>query len=141
MIGGYIVKVAEEHSTCYDCIDKLIQPASNSPLFKLIKSQDNGGLKYPSKLLVLLLVAVAEFTKLALQNQPENRVLAVAVQTILPYFAKPLICNCGDANLPKLLLEKFLRPLLYNHARDVSDTLKIKKPLNYVPLSRKIHKV
>lgn len=142
LIGGYIVRVAEENSSCSGCLEKLIQSQSEAPLFYLIKANDNGGLKYPSRLLICLLVTVLDFVQSSITLFPRQNILATYVKMILPHFQKPLKCDdCGNLDLSKLLLEKFLRPLLYNYAKDVSDKKEKVKKFKAKPLSRKLLKI
>ncbi|KAH8035036.1 hypothetical protein HPB51_003877 [Rhipicephalus microplus] len=47
-VGGYIARVINEHMRCGSCTAVCTKPASNQPILQFTRSQDRGGLLYPS---------------------------------------------------------------------------------------------
>ncbi|CAN7946296.1 unnamed protein product, partial [Ixodes pacificus] len=66
VLGGYIVRAANEHIPCEDCTAPLQGSKAYTPLQGLIAHQDRGGLCYPSQELVKLLIGLRKFAETAL---------------------------------------------------------------------------
>lgn len=61
LIGGYIARVVAEKVSCQDCIDTVEKPKGNAPVDGLIAYQERGGLKYPTRELITVLISLQRF--------------------------------------------------------------------------------
>ncbi|XP_023216072.1 uncharacterized protein LOC111618738 [Centruroides sculpturatus] len=144
MIAGYIVKVAEESTTCFDCLQKLSRPKSCSPVLRLIFHQDRGGLKYPSFELVRVLDIISDFVFEALKNVclKQKGIRKDIVRILIPHFQNLLCCkNCDSSDFVRVILEKYVNPLFDNFGKAMSEKLQPVKTLHNKPLSRKVMRV
>lgn len=141
-VCGYLVRVAEENTTCDNCLDKLTTVSNCSPLNVLIKSQDCGGLRYPKPSFVSLVLLLVDFCTSAIPFLPNKN-----VRTLLQFYCKTRFTNelkcskCDNEKLCLILLTKLLNPLLDNVARKLTEKHLRTKWLNSKPLNRKILKL
>ncbi|XP_050032440.1 uncharacterized protein [Dermacentor andersoni] len=144
-VGGYIARVVGEHIDCENCVTLCTKPVSNQPLFQLTRSQDRGGLLYPSDQLLFVLDCLRDFADRALQeHQTLQKPLTTLVEYAVPALcsSKLLKCKSNDSNehrlkLMNLISVRFLRPLLCNYAFNVTDRHDAVKHFVRKPLSRK----
>ncbi|KAH7941708.1 hypothetical protein HPB49_016371 [Dermacentor silvarum] len=147
IIGGYIVRAASEHIPCADCIVVLQRSNSGAPENGLI-AQDRGGLFYPTKELVKLLIGLRRFVGCVL---PHRRSVTKPPELCVERIVRELVslpvltCRNTDANhcreLLLLITRKFIRPHFSNFARRVTDRNAAAKLLERKPLSRKVLKL
>lgn len=142
MVAGYIIKVAEEQTSCEGCLEQISSPATDSPTLSLIRFQDRGGLRYPKSHFVALLKTVTNFVTAAIHYLPRKNLLHNFKTFLLEKFSSCIKCKlCNDEKLPTLLLEKFLKPLLDNIARNQTQKCEKVIKLFKKPLCRKVKKI
>ncbi|KAH7977478.1 hypothetical protein HPB49_001859 [Dermacentor silvarum] len=66
LIDGYLARVLFERLSCESCIQLVEKPKANAPVDGLIAYQDRGGLKYPTKELVSVLIGLKRFVDIML---------------------------------------------------------------------------
>jgi len=147
LVAGYIVRVVNENISCNFCIELIECPRKCTPLLELIFRQDRVGLKYPSDSLVSILCTLQRFAELSLPNVLScNKLLDNMTQTVLPFLCKcpalqcdnPVKEECHTDKLCLLIIFKFLRPILGNYAKNVTEQQQKVNKLKNKPLSRKI---
>ncbi|KAH7932918.1 hypothetical protein HPB49_004897 [Dermacentor silvarum] len=148
MIGGYIVRAANEHIPCADGIAVLQRSKSGAPQHGLIAHQDRGGLFYPTQELVKLLIGLRRFVDCVLPHRRSvAKPLELCVQRIVRELVSLPVLTCGNTDaghrreLLLLITRKFMRPLFSNFARGVTDRNAAAKLLERKPLSRKVLKL
>lgn len=142
MIAGYLVRVAEENSNCDSCLEQLSSNVSDSPLMCLIKAQDRGGLRYPSRKFVLFLKNVLKFSSRATCLLENSNVLRKLKTVIVPKFIQNFKCeNCELEKLSDIIITKFLKPILCNQANKITNEIDCVKNWRTKPLSRKVLKL
>lgn len=142
MIGGYLVRVTEENTQCSSCIALLSSVISDSPLLCLIRMQDRGALRYPSTRFVFFLRNVLLFCIRAINYLGNGHVMKKLKIFILPKFKEFFKCaECDQERLSDIIVTKFIKPILDNQARTVTNN--IDQPRNFAtkPLSRKVLKL
>lgn len=148
-IGGYIARVISEQMKCDSCIAISTKPVTNQPLLQFTRSQDRGGLLYPSDQLLFALDTVRAFAECALKESPTlQKPLATLVQQAVPALCASNLLKCKDnfddthrVKLMELTSVRFLRPLLSNYAFSVTDKHDAYKYFAKKPLSRKCMKL
>ncbi|KAH6942939.1 hypothetical protein HPB50_012246 [Hyalomma asiaticum] len=71
LIGGYLARVMAEKLSCQGCIELVEKPNANAPVDGLIAYQDRGGLKYPTKELITLLISLGKFVDIVLDYRKQ----------------------------------------------------------------------
>lgn len=107
----------------------------NAPVYGLIAYQDSRGLKYPLKELVSLLMGLKRFVDIMLFHRKAIEKPLVNQRGTCCWSSHMdipiLVCRNRDAGHRKMLLEllgrKFIKPLLSNHALNVTDKNSIVK--------------
>ena len=84
-----------------------------------------GGLRYPSKKFIYFLDMAAKFSIRAILLLHRQLLLEQLLTFILPRFREEFACKqCTNPVLLRVILQKFLRPLLDNYAKKETDTVK-----------------
>ena len=142
MIGGYLVRIVEENTCCLSCLEQLSSMVSDSPLMCLIKMQDRGALRYPSRKFVFFLRNVLNFSCKALKFLGKVNLLKKLKVFVVPKFTETFKCvDCNQGKLSDIVVTKFLKPVLDNHARKVNNDNSMVKTIRTKPLSRKVLKL
>nr|XP_050032240.1 uncharacterized protein LOC126528390 [Dermacentor andersoni] len=147
-VGGYIARVINEHMRCESCSSVCTKPASNQPILQLTRSQDRGGLLYPSDQLLFAVDVLRTFADRALKDNPTlQKPLSTLVKYAVPALCASNLLKCKDSDaihrvkLMELISVRFLRPLLVNYAFNVSDKHDAFKYFAKKPQSRKYVKL
>lgn len=147
-VGGYIARVISEHMSCENCTSVCTKPASNQPIFQFTRSQDRGGLLYPSDELLFAVDVLRAFADRALKDNPTlQRPLSTLMKYAVPALCSSNLLKCKDSDnthrvkLMELISVRFLRPLLVNYAFNVTDKHDAFKFFAKKPLSRKYMKL
>ncbi|XP_063239296.1 uncharacterized protein LOC134540457 [Bacillus rossius redtenbacheri] len=142
MIAGYLVRVAEENFNCAYCLEQISTPDCDSPLLRLIKMQDRGGLRYPSRKFVFFLSKILKFTCVTLKHLGRKQLIKKLKVFLVPKFLQYFKCSlCSQEKLANTIITKFLKPILDNEARSVTDKIDKPSKIYRKPLSRKILKL
>ncbi|KAH8021084.1 hypothetical protein HPB51_012368 [Rhipicephalus microplus] len=147
-VGGYIARVIKEHMCCGSCTAVCTKPASNQPILQFTRSQDRGGLLYPSDQLLFAVDVLRAFADRALKDNPTlKNPLSTLVKYAVPALCASNLLKCKEMDdthrtkLMELISVRFLRPLLVNYAFTVSDKHDAFKYFAKKPLSRKYAKL
>lgn len=143
-VGGYLVKVLEKEISCIDCIQEISVASCSSPLLRLIRNQDQGSLKYPSKSLIYILSVIQEFSEYCFKYAPNKGVYKVIMGKAIDKLDKVFVKLCSKPDhskmLAKLVCEKFIKTVIENIAKKHSDKFENIRKFNVKPTSRKILK-
>uniref|UniRef100_L7LXG9 Transposable element n=1 Tax=Rhipicephalus pulchellus TaxID=72859 RepID=L7LXG9_RHIPC len=148
LVAGYISRVVSEKTVCDNCVSLVQKPKGDFGMDGLIAHQDRGGLFYPTKQLIRVLHALKRYVDIMLSDRKSLRKPleecmkhSVTVVTNLPV----LLCDqCDDSHrrsFVELICKKFMKPLLSNHALDITDRNAVAKFYQRKPLSRKVLKL
>lgn len=126
LIGGYLARALSERLSCESCIQLVEKPKGNAPVDGLIGYQDRGGLKYPTKELVTVLIGLKRFVDMMLfHGKSISKLLETSVEHAVDVLVDIpiLVCENKEAGHRKmflgLLCRKFIKPLLTNHAFNI----------------------
>ncbi|XP_050038332.1 uncharacterized protein [Dermacentor andersoni] len=143
-VGGYIVRVISEQINCENCVAIASKPLTNQPLQTFTRSQDRGGLLYPSDQLLFVLDILRVFSEQALKENPAlPRPLTSLVAHAVPALCASKLLQCKENDmmhrqkLMELIAVRFVRPLLANYAFSITDKHDAYKYFAQKPLSRK----
>ncbi|KAH9379984.1 hypothetical protein HPB48_016865 [Haemaphysalis longicornis] len=108
---------------CESCTAVCTKPASNQPILQFTRSQDRGGLLYPSDQLLFAVDVLRAFADRALKDNPTlKNPLSTLVKYAVPALCASNLLKCKEmddthrAKLMELISVRFLRPLLVNYA-------------------------
>ncbi|KAH9367381.1 hypothetical protein HPB48_010176 [Haemaphysalis longicornis] len=147
-VGGYIARAVAENIACDKCVALVQKPRGSCATDGLISHQDRGGLSYPTQQLVRLLHGLKKFVDAMLSDRrsltkPLEACLTHSVEVITSM--PVLVCANSDEShrreLVELICRKFIKPLLTNHAFDMTDKNAVRRMWCTKPLSRKVLKL
>lgn len=148
LIGGYLARVVAEKLCCEGCNEIVEKPKGNAPVDGLIAYQDRGGLKYPTKELVSVLISLKRFVDIVLDYRKAiEKPLETCVERAVNILMDLPILKCKNEDMAHrkqfllLLCRKFIKPLLSNHAVNITDKNSVAKMYAKKPLSRKVLKL
>lgn len=126
-VGGYIVKLIGDFG-CDACVMLLTTSNKTDPLFTLLQGQDRSGLHYAKPEFLALLDKVVTFFENVVSHLPRTNVLQVLRMLIQPHLENSPLLSCPEGvdnshakRSAILISEKFLRILLINYSRKLTD--------------------
>lgn len=135
-VAGYILKLISDFG-CDACNILLQTSERTGPLYTLLQGQDSSGLHYPKPEFVALLDKVVYFFEKVVLHLPRTNVLEILQILIQPQLENSPLLSCSEGTdnshamrSASLISEKFLRILLVNYTKKVTD--RNEKPANYV---------
>ncbi|KAH6948127.1 hypothetical protein HPB50_023065 [Hyalomma asiaticum] len=147
-VGGYIVRVISEQMNCENCVAIASKPLTNQPLQVFTRSQDRGGLLYPSDQLLFVLDTLRAYAEQALKENPTlQKPMTSLVAHAIPALCASKLLQCKENDvvhrqkLMELISVRFLRPLLTNYAFSITDKHDAYKYFGQKSLSRKCLKL
>ncbi|KAH9366648.1 hypothetical protein HPB48_000591 [Haemaphysalis longicornis] len=135
-VGGYIMKLVSEFE-CDACVTMLMTTNKADPLYVLLHSQDKSALHYTNRMFLTLLANIVTFFEKAASKLSRTKVHEVLQLLVTPHLEQSPILLCPEGvdssqarRTARLIADKFIRLLLVNYTKMVSD--RNEKPLAYV---------
>ncbi|KAH9367819.1 hypothetical protein HPB48_008074 [Haemaphysalis longicornis] len=101
---------------------------TSSPLYNLLRTQERGELHYPKPEFLSLLETIATFFEKAVKHLPRTKIPEALQLIVQPHLEDSPLLDCPEGvdkshakRSARLISEKFLRILLINYTRKLTD--------------------
>ncbi|KAG0423688.1 hypothetical protein HPB47_000533 [Ixodes persulcatus] len=126
-VGGYLAKLVSDLG-CHACVMLVTTNKTSSPLYKLLSAQENCELHYPKPEFLALLETISTFFEKAVKTLPRSKILEALQLIVEPHLEDSPLLSCPEGvdrshakRLAHLISEKFLRILLVNYTKKLTD--------------------
>lgn len=140
--AGYIITKIERSLKCDQCVSPFLSKSVPGPLMQLISLQNRGGLLYPNKHFVGLVLIVVDTIQAILPHLENNKIVNQLQELILPHLVQnPLMCCTKHrTEVCNIIIKLASVSVLSNKAIDITEQCKSLK-LEHKPISRKVLKL